>query len=151
MVNSLIRYGHGSDSTMGLMLMDGEFECYTLEDQHQNVKVAGKTRIPAGIYEINFRSVLSPLTMKYRRRFDWFHYHLELQDVPGFEFVYIHIGNDADDTNACILVGDKSNNNQMNRGFISHSTQAFERVYKKISSQLLNGNRVFIQIKDISA
>ena len=41
------RYSSQSQTTLGALQIDGKFECYTLEDQHQDVKVKGETRIPA--------------------------------------------------------------------------------------------------------
>jgi hypothetical protein len=65
----LLRYSSQSEDTLGLIMIDGKFECYTLEDQYRNFKVKGDTRIPEGTYKIKFRKVNSPLTEKYRKRF----------------------------------------------------------------------------------
>lgn len=147
---ALLRYGEGDDSTLGLMLVDASFECYTLEDEHRAEKVPGETRIPNGLYRVAFREVLSALTLKYRERFPWFTWHIEIQDVPNFEFVYVHIGNDDDDTDACVLVGDEANNNTINSGYIGRSTQAYERLYRKVSAALLAGEDVFIDIRQVN-
>ena len=145
----LLRLNDNGDSTTGVLRRDFKFECYTLEDQFQQSKISGETRIPAGRYEIKFREVLSGLTQTYRNKYDWFTWHLELQDVPGFQYVYIHIGNDDDDTDACILVGDsQSSNANMQRGFIGHSRNAFKRLYLELSRTLNSGQKVFITIFD---
>lgn len=148
MTITLPRYSSSPESTLGLFFINGEWECYTLEDEFRAVKVSGETRIPAGIYEIKFREEKSPMQQTYKRKFSWFTWHLQLMDVPGFDYVYIHIGNKDEDTDACILVADTANNNRLAKGFIGSSTPAFERIYKKISQALLNGERVFIHIKD---
>ena len=41
----------GKDATNGMLFIDGMFECYTLEDQYQAVKVMHETCIPEGTYE----------------------------------------------------------------------------------------------------
>jgi hypothetical protein len=105
MILQLKRIANGPNSTLGYLTVEGGFMGFTLEDQYQEVKVKHETRIPAGRYQIKFREVPSPMTQRYRQRFDWFNWHLELQDVKGFDNVYIHIGNDDDDTSGCILVG----------------------------------------------
>lgn len=147
---ALLGYSDNGESTLGLLFVDRVFECYTLEDEEQLAKVPGDTRIPDGVYEIKFRRVESGLTKKYRSRFAWFTWHLELQDVPGFSYVYIHVGNDDDDTDACILVGDTANNNQHYSGFIGQSADAYRRLYEKVSSKLNAGERVFIDIRRYS-
>ena len=144
---ALLRYGEGDDSTLGLLFVDEGFACYTLEDEARAVKVPGETRIPNGMYQIQFREVMTPLTQRYRDRFPWFTWHLELQHVVGFTNVYLHIGNDDDDTDACILVGDEANNNLINSGWIGRSAQAYERIYRKISAALTAGEQVFIDIR----
>jgi len=40
----LKRFSGQSDTTLGLMFVDGEFECFTLEDEYRADKVKGETR-----------------------------------------------------------------------------------------------------------
>jgi len=145
----LYRYSDGGKDTKGLLFIDGKFACYTLEDEFRAVKVKGETRIPEGTYKIKFREVISPLTESYRKRFRWFTWHLELQDVPNFQYVYIHVGNKDTDTDGCILVGDSVNNNKLASGFLSNSVQAFTRVYSAISDALAKKESVEIEIVNL--
>lgn len=147
----LLRTSWGEESTLGQFYVDHEPECFSLEDQYQKIKVKGETRIPNGRYEVKFREVVSPMTERYREKYPWFTYHLELQDVRGFENVYIHAGNTDDHTEGCILLGDSLVNNQVkvgdhSNGFLGNSSQAFERVYKKVFNVLKAGEKVFIDI-----
>lgn len=145
----LFRLNDDGDSTIGFLKKDSSFECYTLEDQHQNSKVKSETRIPSGRYEIKHRKVLSGLTKHYRKKYDWFEWHLELQNVPDFKYVYIHIGNDDDDTDACILVGNSQiSNTKKHAGFIGNSTAAYRDLYTDVTIALSSGERVFITIHD---
>lgn len=148
----LQRYSDNGNSTQGLfMLLSSEkpvFKNYTLEDEHRDIKVSGETRIDAGLYEVKFREQDTPLTLRYRSKFDWFTYHLELQETPRHKYVYIHIGNDEDDTDACITVQDNANNNSVSKGFNSSSTTAFKRVYLEMSRSIEKGDRVFLRVCD---
>jgi len=141
----LKRFSSQSDTTLGLLFVDGEFECFTLEDEYRTIKIKGETRIPAGTYKVEKREVLSGLTKKYRSKYPWFDFHFMLQDVPDFQYVYIHIGNDDDHTDGCLLVSDavKSNRFDENNN-LSSSGPAFKRLYQKMSE----ANIVNISITD---
>jgi len=143
----LLRYSDNGDDTTGLLFIDGVFACYTIEDEHRNVKIAGETRIPEGEYEIGFREEESPMTEKYRKDYpDIFDYHLQLLEVPGFQFIYIHVGNTDEDTMGCILLNDSMNNNQIQKGRGGFSRNAFKRIYPKIWKALKTGEQVKIKI-----
>jgi len=130
----LKRFSSGTDSTLGILLADGVFECFTLEDEYRTDKVKGETRIPAGTYKVEKREVLSGLTEKYRKKYPWFDFHFMLQDVPNFQYVYIHIGNDDDHTDGCLLVGDSIKSNRFNNdNNLTTSGPAFKRLYQKMS------------------
>lgn len=147
---TLLRYNHDAESTQGLLALAGAFECHTLEDQRQAVKVAGETRIPEGTYEVRFREAVTPLTERYRKKFAWFDKHLHVIDVPGFEWICIHIGNKDTHTDGCLLVADTAVNDPNDyNARQAQSTQAFERLYKKISRALKDGERADITIKSI--
>ena len=144
----VLRYNGRSDSTGGLMFADGAFACYTCEDQHQAVKVDGETRIPAGTYQIKLRNV-GGMTQRYARKFPTMHAGmLHLQDVPGFEWVYIHIGNDDDDTLGCILVGERPTDADRSEAGVLRSTDAYRRLYTMILEAINGGERVFITLID---
>ncbi len=146
----LLRYSDNNESTLGLLMLDWQFFCHTLEDEYREVKVMGETRIPGDIYELALRKVLSPMTKRYRERFpDWFKWHIQIMDIPTHEFAYLHVGNDDDDTDGCPLLADNANNNTIEHGFIGSSAPAFERFYKKIYPILETGHVIKIRILDV--
>lgn len=139
---TLDRYYKTNDFTVGRLSIDGVFECYTLEDEHREVKVMHETRIPSGRYEIKLRTFGG-----HHERYKKFPYHkgmLWLQDVPKFKDILIHIGNTEKHTSGCILVGKSID---LNKGFLSSSTIAYESMYKKVLKGLEQG-KVFITVKD---
>lgn len=109
---------------MGVLFVDGAFECFVLEDVIREVanqpvsawKVKGDTAIPAGRYRIvrtrspRFGKVL-PL----------------LENVPGFEGIRIHAGNRSSDTEGCLLPG-----RARGTGMVMESRMAFEALDQKI-------------------
>ena len=146
----LVRFQFGNDATNGLLFIDGQFECYTLEDQYQAVKVMHETCIPEGKYKIIFRKV-GGFHQKYSARYKNAHYGmLWLQDVPEFEYILIHSGNTDEHTSGCILVGNTQQDLDLGKdGMIGQSRKAYEKMYKKVASALLNGKDVEINIKKI--
>ena len=144
----LYRYSDDGKSTLGLFFIDNKFSCYTLEDTFRKEKVYGETRIPSGRYDIKLRDE-GQKNIRYKTKYGNKHHGmLWLQDVPDFEWIYIHKGNEIKHTLGCILVGDQINNNTVNNGFVGASTRAYERIYEKISDCILSGESVFIQIHD---
>lgn len=112
----LIRRYRKNGYTIGSLLVDGVKFCDTLEPTDRGLtssmtlqeikakKVKGKTAIPTGIYHIDMDTVSPRFKTK-----AWARVHNgivpRLQGVKGFAGVLIHVGNSADDTEGCILVG----------------------------------------------
>ena len=146
----VVRTQLGKDATNGLLFIDGVFECYTLEDQYQAVKVMHETCIPEGTYEIKLRTV-GGFHTRYKEKYGADHYGmLWLQDVPGFEFILIHTGNWESQTSGCLLVGDTQQDLDVSdKGFIGASVNAYKRMYEKVAKQLLIGNKVTIEYSKI--
>jgi len=145
----LFRYALNNDSTLGALHIDGEFACLTLEDPKRAVKIKGETAIPAGTYDVILREEPTPMTMKYREKYDFFNFHLWIKNVPNYEYVYIHIGNDIDDTDGCVLVGDQVTFNIARDEFLGYSTRAFQRVYTKIKTALDRDEKVKLRIIEL--
>lgn len=146
----LLRYLDDGDTTLGLLYMDEEFFCYTLEDTFRPVKISGRTRIPQGDFTIQYLRADTPLTLKYREKAfakDWFTYHLHLQNVPGFEGIYIHSGGDHHDTEGCILVSDGLSSTGSKKTF-NNSRKTFELLYKRLAEDLDHNTPVRIRIYD---
>ncbi len=118
---TVLRYASGEESTLGLLYIDKKFACYTLEDEHRDVKVMGETRIPAGRYQVKLRTEGSH-HLRYQQKFPDIHKGmLHVTNVPNFQWILIHIGNDDDDTAGCLLVGDTSVSNINQDGRINNS------------------------------
>jgi hypothetical protein len=151
----VLRFSSGEDSTSGL-LFDvtnrdlKSFLAYTLEDEYRYNKVLGETRIPDGIYEIGFRKE-GGFHSKYQKRFADIHKGmLQINNVPGFDYILIHCGNTDEHTAGCLLVGDTQVNNLVQKdGFIGQSTQAYKRIYPCIAKALEQKESVTIRYKSI--
>lgn len=147
----LLRTSPSEESTLGQMYVDKKPECFTLEDQFQETKVMHETRIPDGRYKIGLRKVDSEMTKRYRKKYVWFTYHIQILDVKGFENIYIHSGVTDDHTSGCVLVGDGLFNNQVpvdkyENGALTYSSQAYKRIYHKVRTALLKNEEVLIDI-----
>jgi hypothetical protein len=151
----LERLYHTSEATIGIF-KDVTASLRNLlgficEDQPQKVKVMKETRIPAGRYRLVLNKAETAKTLSYRKRYAWFKWHIMLEAVPGFTGVYIHVGNDDDDTEACLLVGDTANNIVLAKNadkMIQESTLCFERFYKTYVPLLEKNTPVYITIID---
>ena len=146
---TLQRYSSNAESTLGLLLVDCTFQCYSIEDEFRTQKVKGETRIPSGRFQIKLRTE-GGFHLRYLNKFGaQFHKGmLELQDVPNFKYILIHIGNDDGDTAGCLLVGNNPNNNQLGKGFVGGSTDAYKKLYPLVLKEILAGNEVWINVKD---
>jgi len=121
---------------------------YTLEDKAREIKVMGETCIPAGRYRLDLRKE-GAQHQKYLKKFPDVHKGmLHLRDVPSFNYIHLHIGNTIGDTDGCILVGDKANNNTIIADAISNSTDAYKRIYPRIASVVGGDKEVWITITD---
>lgn len=129
-------------STIGSLSINGQFECYILEDKDrglnstmplfeiEKMKVYGKTCIPYGRYEVDWTlsnrfKVYMPILLK----------------VPGYEGIRIHKGNTEIDSLGCLLPGRKKANNM-----ISESTFATNQLYNKIQTAKSRREKIFITI-----
>ena len=148
----VLRFSSQKDSTTGLLFDvtngDRKFMAYTLEDEHRDVKVMHETRIPAGTYDITLRTV-GGFHAKYSKRFGEMHKGmLWVRNVPNFEYILIHAGNDDDDTSGCLLVGDTQTQNVTSDGFVGSSVNAYKRIYKPIAEAIECGDEVTITYID---
>lgn len=137
------RYNSASDHTNGLIIIDGEFECYTVEDEYRTTKVYGETRIDDGIYPVELRTE-GGFHERYLKKFgvDFHKGMLWIKDVPKFKYVLIHIGNDDDDTAACLIVG---TSNSGGANWVGGSKNAYEALYEKVVEVLLSNECVTIE------
>ena len=142
------RFGFGKDSTLGRLLMDGNPVAFVIEDERRAVKVRGETCIPVGHYTLKLRTE-GGLHAKYAERFRGLHEGmLWISDVPGFEWVYLHVGNTDDDSEGCpLLVGTPA---ILGDGEFqgSGSEVAYKLVYGKVLKALKAGEAVTVMVSE---
>ena len=144
------RISSGDESTLGTLFdvtSEPEFLCYVLEDQFNEPKIPGETRIPAGKYQILLRDE-GGMVKRCKKRFSWHRGMLWLQMVPGFTYIYMHVGNKDDDTDGCLLVGYGQVSNVTEQGMVTTSVAAYRRLYEKITAELDAGEEVWITVED---
>lgn len=128
----LVRKELGKACTIGSLYVDGAFECYTLEDvvRPDGVKIYGETAIPKGLYMVSI--TMSP---RFKRELPL------LENVKMFSGVRIHPGNDAGDTEGCILVG-----RGKARDTITESRLAFDGLFAKIKAAQARQELITIEV-----
>lgn len=136
--------------TIGVLSIDGERFCETLEDADRNlnssmtveqikaIKKPNETAIPTGTYKITL-DTFSP-------RFGNKSFYKKvcggklprILNIKGFDGVLIHCGNTNLDTSGCILVG-----RNLEKGKVLKSQETFEKLYKILKE---NKNNLTIKI-----
>ena len=151
----LIRYNSTNNYTDGMLLIDGKFQCYTIEDEGRTKKMYGETRIPNGYYDVTFRKE-GRFHNKYTNKFDFHKGMLLISNAPDsklvtknmeFQYILIHIGNTDKDTAGCILVGQQANSD---RNLIGQSTIAYKKFYPIIADALEKGEEVKIHVSTLT-
>lgn len=124
--------------TIGRLYIDNVFFCNTMEDTDRGInqftpleeiqkkKVYGKTAIPTGTYKVTL-DVVSPKYSRYAKYNKIQGKLPRLLNVPGFDGILIHIGNTAEDSHGCILVGHNTT-----KGKVLDSTNTFFKLYEKL-------------------
>lgn len=115
----LIRTHKIQKATLGKLYVNGLFECYTLEDLEREIKIKHNTAIPKGKYKIiitHSNRFNKPLPL--------------LLNVPNFEGIRIHSGNNNTDTSGCILVGTYNVFDTL-----IESRKAFKQLFNKLQNQ----------------
>jgi hypothetical protein len=131
---SLLRKTYDDTSTIGELMVDGEFQCYVLEDRvrAEGVKVKGQTAIPAGSYD-----VLMTFSNRFQKVMPL------INAVPNFDGVRIHPGNTSADTEGCLLVGKTEG-----KDFIGSSVVAFNELFPRMKHAFDAGEGIQIEIVD---
>lgn len=131
----LDRSEYSETTTVGDLYVNGVWEAVSLEDRvRTGPKIPGKTAIPLGKYEV--RITWSPRFKK----------HLPLLiDVPGFDGIRIHPGNDHTHTEGCLLVGENVTT-VAGVPFLLHSVRAFDRLYTKLETAKNKGEQIFLEV-----
>ncbi|WP_372774599.1 DUF5675 family protein [Mangrovibacterium sp.] len=145
----MIRISDDGDTTLGLLFINNQFYCYTLEDSGKRVNNPTETRIPAGTYPIRLSSSTDEMTQKYKTQYpDWFSTHLQVQQVPGYPSVYIHQGGNHQHTSSGGILVSDSVQGQWKHAELTNSLLTFKRLYKFINDEMATGTAYRIMILD---
>ena len=130
MIIQVTRFKRTNNSTISSATIDGVFQCYFLEDKDrgltqdmtlekiQELKIKGKTAIPAGTYQ-----VVITWSNRFKRNLPL------VKNVPGFDGIRIHPGNTAVDTKGCLLPGTEAQED-----IVLNSRVAFAMLFSKIET-----------------
>lgn len=139
--------------TIGRLYIDGLLYGNTLEDTDRGLKqtdslayiksrkVANETAIPKGTYKVAM-NVTSP---KYAAS-SWYWSLCQgkvprLLNVPGFDGILIHTGNNPLQTSGCLLVGKNTKVGQL-----TESKETFKKIYKLMKAAYDRGEEITIEI-----
>jgi len=141
---TLLRDVYDDETTLSTLAIGGQRFGFCCEDQDrglnkemplaqiQQIKVRAETAIPAGVYQI--ATTWSP---KYERPMPL------LLNVPGYQGIRIHSGNDESQTAGCLLPGLGRSKSTMTVG---QSRDACRDLYRMIAEAEKAGSEVWIAV-----
>lgn len=114
----------------------GRFRCKTLEDELREHKVAGETAINSGRYEL-----VKEFSPKFKKDL------LTLLDVSNFVAVRVHSVKTDDDTEGCIGVGGRADEEkgELYGGLAEGVRARLEEIWQQESDA---GNRIWLTIRN---
>lgn len=126
----------------GVRFGDGKAWCSCLEDEDRGLtqdmppaeikrrKIKGQTAIPSGVY-----NVVVTYSPRFRRNMPL------VENVPGFDGIRLHSGNDASDTEGCLLWGENTV-----VGKVQNSRHWTGLIEERINAALKRGEKVTLRI-----
>jgi hypothetical protein len=133
----LARLVSNQKNTLSLLFVDSDFFAFVPEDEWHEFKVAGHTRIPCGIYDIEYT---------WSDKFTRFTY--ELKGVNGYTGIRIHSGVNANDTEGCVMPGKNVAETQRGWWETSGSRVAVQELEQKMDVVRLAGGKIRIKVTD---
>ena len=134
MESSIIRVAQGNNSTLSHLYLNGIFQCYLLEDKIREVKIPKQTAIPTGVFKL-IVNTWGGMNVDYGRIWGDMHQGMiEIDGLPNFDNVYIHVGNTIRQTAGCPLCGFgflKANGDYT----VTNSKDAYRIIYPKLLAQ----------------
>jgi hypothetical protein len=127
---SLSRTQYSPNSTIGVLRINSDYVCFTLEEPAGDGRGSAGNCILPGIYQ-----VVITYSLRLERDMPL------LCNVPNRQGIRIHWGNTASDTEGCILVGKTAATD-----FIGNSRDAFNIIYQKIAVRIQTGEPVQVNI-----
>lgn len=130
--------------TISRCMVDGAALCFFLQDGTVGGAKNGKHRIDPGSYRLVLRTVGSKHEHYLKKYGPDFHKGMvELQDVPNFTAVLIHIGNSPADSLGCLLTGTSMSTK---KEWVGGSEAAYRVLYPFIRDAILREEEVWIEI-----
>lgn len=141
----LAEIGSTTNSTGSHLFVDNRPFCFVVEDGWREKKVKHETRIPAGKYQIFPRSegkFFDKYSKQYGHKFvPW------IYNVPGFEFILIHIGNFVSDTSGCLCVNRQIGLGNDGNYYGADSASVYKLLYSLMDKALERGEEIWIEIQ----
>ena len=139
--------------TIGRLYINGQYFCETLEDGDRGLKqtmplaeikrkkVYGETAIPIGTYKVAM-NIVSPKysAVAWYKAFNGGKMP-RILNVPGYEGVLIHPGNNALDSYGCVLCGKNTKVGQL-----TQSRDTFKELYKRLKAASDKGEDITLEI-----
>lgn len=140
---TLQRLALTANSTCGQLFVENELQCWTLEEPFNDGLGNPGSCIKAGSYVIK----LAPSPKFLNSTSDWERQQgqsiCHLQSVPNRQYILIHWGNTAKDTEGCILVG-----HSHSQDFIGASRDAYTELKAKVDAAVAAGEEITINVVD---
>lgn len=135
----IIRVARGKHSTLSHLYIGGLFCCYLLEDALRDRKTPGRTAIPPGGYGLALNH-WAGMNARYAQRYPDMHQGMvEITEIPNYQLVFFHTGNDHTHTRGCPLTGSCW---ELVEGEyrVLGSRAAYAFVYPKLAAEINRGN-----------
>ena len=137
---TIVRDTFGATFTKGKLSIDGTYFCHTIEDIDRKLEVSGCgskvqniTCIPRGNYQV---------IIDYSQHFEKDMLHI--LNVPCFDGVRIHSGNDSADTEGCVIVG--YDDSTPTKDWIANSRPAANDLQVRINAAIVAGHTIELEI-----
>tara|TARA_R110001632_G_scaffold67464_1_gene158444 strand:+ start:1810 stop:2277 length:468 start_codon:yes stop_codon:yes gene_type:complete len=155
MLVEIKRFSDNGKTTLSNLFINGEFQCFGVEDTKRYVKIKHETCIPNGMYDLILRNEGS-FNDRYKRKYSNIHegmlcvvnsdnYKL-ITESMSFQYILFHIGNSHKHSSGCYLMNDQVN---ALTHIGSSSANAYKRVYPIMANHLINGGKIKVIYSEI--